>query len=51
MNYEKSRVKFRKKGSIDSYELEFTDIPGDLLHPCVLLYYPNDEVEFLADYK
>ena len=40
---------FKKKQ--ESFEIPFTKIEGDALHPCVLFYYMNDEVEFLPNYK
>lgn len=42
-------VVFRRKS--DAYELPYDPIDDDKLHPCVLFYYINDEVEFLPDYK
>lgn len=43
------KMTFKKKKEI--YELDFDTINGDELYPCVLFYYINDEIEFLANYK
>jgi hypothetical protein len=39
-----------KKGT-ETYSLTFETIVGNELYPCVLFYYLNDEVEFLANYQ
>jgi hypothetical protein len=51
MNFHTKKMKFRKKGANDQYELDFQTKDGDALCPCVLFYYPNDEVEYLNDFK
>ena len=43
------KLTFKKKA--EKYQLDFNTIEGDPLYPCVLFYYMNDEIEFLADYK
>ena len=47
VDYDSNKVKFKKKGGNESYELAFVNKPEDPLYPCVLLYYPNDEVEII----
>ena len=44
-----SKVTFKKKA--ERFDIPFTVIPGDQLHPCVLFYYVNDEVQYLPDFK
>lgn len=34
-----------------SYELPYEPISADELHPCILFYYVNDEIEYLPHYK
>lgn len=36
---------------METHKLDIKYIATDLLYPCVLFYYLNDEVEFLNDYK
>lgn len=48
-NFTEKLVTFQK-GS-ENYQLPFETIADDQLKPCVLFYYLNDEVEFLADFK
>lgn len=50
MNYDTNKIKFKKKGGNDSYELNFVNNPTDPIYPCVLLYYPHDEVEVIDNY-
>jgi hypothetical protein len=35
----------------NSYELPYEPVAQDELHPCVLFYYMNDEVEYLPNFK
>ena len=35
----------------NKYELPFEPVLEDELHPCVLFYYVNDEVEYLPNGK
>ena len=39
------------KRGIDSYELPYQPIPGDKLYPVVVLYYEQDEVDVLPEFK
>ena len=41
------KVTFTKNDSSGTWETTFEQIEGDKLHPCVLFYFSNDEVEFL----
>jgi hypothetical protein len=50
-NFETKKLKFKKKGTNEQFDIDFQTNPTDPLHPCVLFYYENDEVEFLPDYK
>lgn len=34
-----------------TYELPYEPLAEDELHPCVLFYYVNDEVEYLPNFK
>lgn len=49
VNLEAKKLLFKKKS--ETFELPFETIADDKLHPCVLFYYINDEVEFLPNYK
>jgi hypothetical protein len=42
-------VSFKKKSEV--FDIAFTTIPDDKLHPCALFYFMNDEVESIADPK
>jgi len=44
-------VRFLNEKSNEKYELEIKQIAEDPLHPCVLFYYLNDEIEFVNNYK
>ena len=44
-------IVFTKEQSQENYKLEIKFIEGDQLHPCILFYYLNDEVEFVNNYK
>ena len=48
-DFNTNKILFKKK--TESFEIPFTKIPGNELHPCALFYYVNDEVEFLPNYK
>jgi hypothetical protein len=49
---EKSMILFKNKNKIlDSFLLDLTQIKEKPLYPCVLLYYPGDEIEFINDYE
>lgn len=50
-NFLTSKLKFRKRGTNESYELDFQTKNDDPLCPCVLFYYTNDEVEYLRDFN
>lgn len=41
------KIKFSKEGTTETYTLDFEILDKDTLHPCVLFYYLNDEIEFL----
>lgn len=45
---DESKVTFKKKGTEESYTLEFEQVEGDELYLCGLFYYNNDEIEFLG---
>lgn len=49
VNVEEKKITFKKK--LESFDIPFSVIPGDELHPCALFYYVNDEVEYLPEYK
>lgn len=42
-------IAFKKNN--ENYQIPFETIANDELSPCVLFYYINDEVEFLANFK
>ena len=44
---EGGNIVFSKNSSSEKYVLPFVEEEGDELHPCVLFYYVNDEVEFM----
>jgi hypothetical protein len=46
---EAKKVVFSKRGKDEKYELPIGGGEGEELHPCVLFYYINDEVEYLPD--
>ena len=48
-DFNTNKILFKKK--TESFEIPFTKIPDNELHPCALFYYVNDEVEFLPNYK
>lgn len=49
VNVEQKKITFKKK--LEKFDIPYTAIDGDDLHPCALFYYVNDEVEYLMDYK
>jgi hypothetical protein len=51
LNLQSKKIKFKKRGTQDQYELDVQLKDGDPLSPCVLFYYPNDEVEYINDFK
>lgn len=44
-------LEFKNEKSSQTYSLELKYNVEDELHPCVLFYYLNDEVEFFNNYK
>ena len=44
---DENTLTFKKKGDEKIIEIKIKDENDDFLHPCVLLYYPNDEVRIL----
>lgn len=51
INMELKKLKFKKHGTNDHFDIDFVTNGTDPLHPCVLFYYENDEVEILPDFK
>lgn len=51
IDYEISKIYFSKNKGNEKYELPFEKSVEDSLHPCVLFYYMNDEVEYLGNTK
>ena len=41
------KIQFMKKSTKETYCLDFEIKHNDPLHPCVLFYYINDEIEFI----